>query len=65
MLAECILHFDVVNAVGQRLGLVLSKEAVKQAETDAYVLPSLPSLPSLAFCPFPSLPFHSPCLPLS
>ena len=38
MLAECILHFEVVNAVGIRLGLTLSKEAVVQAETDAYIV---------------------------
>ena len=38
MLAECILHFEVVSAVGKRLGLTLSKEAVVQAETDAYII---------------------------
>ena len=32
ILAECAVHFDVVTAVGQKLGLVLSTEEVKQAE---------------------------------
>jgi hypothetical protein len=33
MLAECVVHFKVVEAVGQRLGLMLSKEAVAQVPT--------------------------------
>ena len=36
MLAECAVHFKVVEAVGKQLGLVLSEEAVAQAEIDAY-----------------------------
>ena len=38
MLAECVLHFNVVEAVGKRLGLVLSEEAVAQAEIDTYII---------------------------
>ena len=38
MLAECVLHFKVVEAVGKRLGLVLSQEAVAEAEIDAYII---------------------------
>lgn len=38
ILAECAVHFDVVAAVGQKLGLVLSTEEVKQAEVDAYIV---------------------------
>ena len=38
MLAECVLHYRVVDEVGKRLGLSLSKEKVTQAETDAYII---------------------------
>ena len=38
MLAECVVHFGVVDAVSQRLGLSLAKEAVEQATTDAYIV---------------------------
>ena len=38
ILAECVLHFDVVTAVGKKLGLVMSAEGVKQAEVDAYIV---------------------------
>ena len=38
MLAECVIHFKVVEAVGKHLGLVLSEEAVAQAEVDAHII---------------------------
>ena len=38
MLAECVIHFGVVEAVGKRLGLVLSEEKVAQAEVDAHII---------------------------
>jgi len=38
MLAECVIHFGVVEAVGKRLGLVLSEEEVAQAEVDAHII---------------------------